>query len=260
MSEEQQQQGDPRRRTPPDRFERTQRTAAVILLAFVVPVIGYLLYIQWLGPLIESRQTNTTGIQEALVASQLQATARAEVWAAVTADAQVGIRIDEETLAQQSYRATLEVELRSTIESEIAATQSAELLQKATISAVETQGAVNLLAMEGTVSAEVRATSDAVAASTISAYQTEQDDLMEMYVLATVQTLYEGDRVQVIEDPNNQTLLIVSAVGASLVGVLILLVGANYLTRPATPRRKRQADKEIVPSPQYITVDCQCQG
>ena len=74
-----------------------QRTFAIMLLTIVVPIIGYLLYVEWIGPTIQARTETQEGpsaeIQEALIASQLQATARAEVWATVTAETP----IDEET-------------------------------------------------------------------------------------------------------------------------------------------------------------------
>ena len=230
-----------------------------MLLSFVVPIIGYLLYVEWVGPLLaERQQVNTTRIEEALADSQLQATARAEVWQSVTADAQ----IDAQELAQQSYRATLEVEIRSTVEAEAAATRSAELLQQATVSAVETQGAFNLIAMEGTVSAQVQATSESVADATLSAYKVEQDSLVSAYVLATVQVLYDGDIAPVPEvvDNSERLLTIIASLSAFVVGGIAVLLGAIYWTRPNESRRTRRTSKKIAPSPEYVMVQCSCKA
>lgn len=246
--------GRPPRR--PDRFESTQRTAAIVLLSMVVPVIGYLLYAQWIGPVLQSRQSNSSNIQDALVASQLQATARAEVWAIVTAEAQA--EADAEALAD--FRLTTEVEVRATVVAEAAATDSAEFIQQATLSAVETQSAFDILAMEGTVSAQVQSTSEAVAAATLEAYQDQQQDLLNTFVLATVQSLYEGDVTRVADTANNRTITIVSSVAAFVVGGVAMMLGASYLARPSRSRRTRQAEKQITASPQYVTVDCSCQA
>lgn len=254
MSENQPSGPPPRR---PDRFESTQRTFAIVLLSMVVPVIGYLLYVQWIGPIVQGRQPNSTSVQDALIASQLQATARAEVWAVVTAEAQAQAEAD----ALQNFRLTTEVEVRATVEAEAAATQSAELLQQATLAAVETQSAFDLLAMQGTVSAQVQSTSEAVAAATLEAFQDEQQALLNTYVLATVQSLYEGDVTRVADSANSRTVTILSSVAAFVVGGAAVLLGASYLARPSRSRRaSRNAEKQLPASPQYVTVRCSCQG
>ena len=256
MSEEPSRRPRPQR---PNQLVTTQRTLAVVLLTIVVPIIGYLLYVQWIGPELAARQAtpNTpSDIEDALFVSQLQATARAEVWATITAESS----LDEETRLRNSLKATAMIEARETLVLEAAATSAAEAKQQATLAAVETQNAFTMLAMEGTVSSQVRATSNAIAEATVSAYQKNQDNLLDTYVLGTVQTLYEGDVVGVNTAANERTMTIVTSVGAFLVGGIAVLIGASYLMRPNQQRRTRQANQQFhEPSP-YVTVQCACEG
>lgn len=236
-----------------------QRTFAIVLLTIVVPIIGYLLYVEWIGPALQARTTvqedPSAEIQQALIASQLQATARAEVWATVTAETPV----DEETQLIDILKATAMIEARETLVIESEATAAAEARQQATIAAVETQNAFSMLAMEGTVASQVRATSNAVTEATIAAYQSQQDDMLDVYVLGTVQTLYEGDVVGITSAANDRTMAIMTSAGAFVVGGIVFLLGASYLMRP-TQRRTQRANQQLANSSQYVTVQCTCQG
>ena len=126
-----------------------QRTLAIVLLSIVVPVIGYIVYGQYIAPALQTRNQNPSGIRDALIQSQVEATARAEVWQVITSEAIAAA----ESNALLDFRTTIADEVRPTIRAEIEATQAAEALQQATVIAVQTQAAFDAVVSEGTLKA-----------------------------------------------------------------------------------------------------------